>query len=257
MAYALVTGASSGIGKEYARQLAGRGYDLVLVARDGQRLKQVGDSLVEEYGVSYEVLKADLTNEKDVLKVVKRIEVSEKPIEILVNNAGFGLNKAFHKSTEAEEKELLEILVTTPVRLTKAAVTKMLEHKKGYVINVGSVAAWMTTGTYSAAKSYLHSFSESLCAAYSKQGVYVSVVAPGFTKTEFHQRANISMQSVPKWLWLTDEFVVKKSLVGAFDKESLVVPGIQYKFLKFLVRVLPRAVIRAFSNSYRTRRKAN
>ena len=257
MAYALITGASSGIGKEYARQLAARGYDVVLVARDKERLKQVAESITKEHEVLYEIIKADLTLDSDIAKVIKRIEDDQKPIEVLVNNAGFGLNKAFHKSTEEEEKELLEILVTTPVRLTKAAVIKMLENKKGYVINVGSVAAWITTGTYSAAKSYLHTFSESLYAAYSKHGVYVSVVAPGFTKTEFHQRANIPIKSVPKWLWLTDEFVVKKSLVGAFDKESIIIPGIQYKFLKFLSTVLPRAVIRALSNLYKTRKKAN
>lgn len=257
MPYALITGASSGIGKEYSRQLASRGYNVVLVARDKERLELVGESIAKEYEVLYEVIKADLTLDTDIAKVIKRIEDDKKPIEVLVNNAGFGLNKAFHKSTEEEEKELLEILVTTPVRLTKAAVMKMLENKKGYVINVGSVAAWITTGTYSAAKSYLHNFSESLNAAYSKQGVYVSVVAPGFTKTEFHQRANIPIKSVPKWLWLTDEFVVKKSLVGAFDKESMIVPGIQYKFLKFLSSVLPRAVIRAFSNLYKTRKKAS
>ena len=257
MPYALITGASSGIGKEYSRQLASRGYNVVLVARDKERLELVGESISKEYEVLYEVIKADLTLDSDITKVINRIEDEQKPIEVLVNNAGFGLNNAFHKSTEEEEKKLLEILVTTPVRLTKAAVMKMLENKKGYVINVGSVAAWITTGTYSAAKSYLHIFSESLYASYSKQGVYVSVVAPGFTKTEFHQRANIPIQSVPKWLWLTDEFVVEKSLVGAFDKESMIVPGIQYKFLKFLSSVLPRAVIRAFSNLYKTRKKAS
>ncbi len=255
MPYALITGASAGIGKEFANQLAQAGYDLVLVARDINRLDAVGDKLKQSYGVEYEVISADLSKEAEIEKVAKRLSDQDRFIEVLVNNAGFGLNTSFGKTAKAEEDALLDVLVRAPIHLTKAVIPLMVERNKGYVINVGSVAAWITTGTYSAAKAWLHSFSESLYGQYSKQGIYVSVVAPGFTKTEFHQRANIPTDLFPKWLWLSDEFVVKKSLKGAFDKKALVVPGWQYKTLRVVAKYLPNSAIRAFSNYYRSKRK--
>jgi len=255
MPYALITGASAGIGKEFANQLAQAGYDLVLVARDINRLDAVGENLKQSYGVEYEVISADLSKEAEIEKVAKRLSDQDRFIEVLVNNAGFGLNTSFGKTTKAEEDALLDVLVRAPIHLTRAVIPLMVERNKGYVINVGSVAAWITTGTYSAAKAWLHSFSESLYGQYSKQGVYVSVVAPGFTKTEFHQRANISTASFPKWMWLSDEFVVRKSLKGAFNKKALVVPGWQYKTLRVVAKYLPNSAIRAFSNYYRSKRK--
>jgi short-subunit dehydrogenase len=255
MPYALITGASAGIGKEFANQLAQAGYDLVLVARDINRLEAVGENLKHSYGVEYEVISADLSKELEIEKVAKRLNDQDRFIEVLVNNAGFGLNTSFGKTAKAEEDALLDVLVRAPIHLTRAVIPLMVERNKGYVINVGSVAAWITTGTYSAAKAWLHSFSESLYGQYSKQGVYVSVVAPGFTKTEFHQRANISTASLPKWMWLSDEFVVRKSLKGAFNKKAVVVPGWQYKTLRVVAKYLPNSAIRAFSNYYRSKRK--
>jgi uncharacterized protein len=257
MPYALITGASAGIGKEFANQLAQAGYDLVLVARDSNRLEIVGENLKNLYGISYETISADLSEAAGIEKVVKRLVDGDRFIEVLVNNAGFGLNTSFGKTSKAEEDALLDVLVRAPIHLTRAAISLMAERNKGYVINVGSVAAWITTGTYSAAKAWLHAFSESLHGQYSKQGVFVSVVAPGFTRTEFHQRANISTASFPKWMWLSDEFVVRKSLKGAFNNKALVVPGWQYKTLRIFAKYLPNSAIRAFSNYYRSKRKSN
>ena len=255
MPYALITGASSGIGKEYANQLARLGYDLVLVARDIARLNLVGEELKNRYKINYEVIGADLSVEADIEIVAVRLRDPNRFIEVLINNAGFGLNKSFEISTKVEEDSLLDVMVKAPMHLTKNVIPLMLENKKGYVINVGSVAAWITTGTYSAAKSWLHSFSESLYAQYFKKGVYVSVVAPGFTRTEFHQRAKLKMNSFPNWMWLSDEFVVRKSLQGAFKKKAVVVPGFQYKILGVVAKYVPNSAIRAFSNLYRSKRK--
>ena len=256
MALAVITGASSGIGKEFAFQLAQRGYDLLIVARDEDRLRQVGEASFKQYGVTYTTLKADLSRIEEIKKVTAILS-NEKSIDFLVNNAGFGLNKAFHKSSSEEEKALLEVLVTAPMLLTQAVIPKMLENKKGYVINVGSVAAWITSGTYSAAKSWLHSFTESMYAQYSNKGINFSTVAPGFTKTEFHQRANINMNTMPKWLWLEDKRVVLEAIEGVLKNKSLVVPGFQYKTLKILADLMPRASIRSFSNFYQAKRRGN
>jgi short-subunit dehydrogenase len=257
MPHAFITGASSGIGKEFAVQLAERGFDLVLVARDEDRLNAVGKKISQKYGVDYEVIKSDLSKVSEVNELADKLKTDRFSVEFLVNNAGFGLNKAFHKSSPEEEKALLEVLVTAPLVLTQAALTRMLENQKGYVVNVGSVAAWITSGTYSAAKSWLHSFTESMHAQYSKQGIIVSAVAPGFTKTEFHQRANINMSGVPSWLWLEDKKVVKAAIEGALAAKSLIVPGVQYKALKLMADFMPRSTIRSFSNFYQTKRRGN
>ena len=256
MPKALITGASSGIGKEFAFQLAQKGYDLLLVARDDDRLEQVGLKAAQKFGVNYKVLKADLSQLSDIEKVAGALS-KESDLEFLVNNAGFGLNKAFHKSSPEEEKALLEVLVSAPLMLTQSALGQMLEKNRGYVINVGSVAAWITSGTYSAAKSYLHSFTESLYAQYASRGINISTVAPGFTRTEFHQRANINMSTMPDWLWLEDTKVVKQAIDGVIKGKSLVVPGLQYKTLKLFADVMPRAAIRGFSNYYQAKRRGN
>lgn len=257
MPSALITGASSGIGKEFANQLASRGFDLVLVARDEARLNAVGQELSSKYGVKYQAVKADLSQLEEINQLSSRVKNKDIEVNLLVNNAGFGLNKAFHKSSPEEEKALLEVLVTAPLILTQAAISQMLENKKGHVINVGSVAAWITSGTYSAAKSWLHSFTESMHAQYSKEGIIFSTVAPGFTKTEFHQRANISMNSMPKWLWLEDKTVVNEAIKGVLKGKSLVVPGFQYKTLKVFADFMPRSIIRSFSNYYQAKRRGN
>lgn len=257
MPYALITGASAGIGKEFANQLAQLGYHLVLVARDTKRLEAVGENLRNRYGIDYEVISADLSETAGIKKVISRLSDEDMFVEVLVNNAGFGMKASFGKAEILEEETLLDVLVRAPMQLTRAAIGPMVKNNKGYVINVGSVAAWITTGTYSAAKAWLHVFSESLFSQYSKHGVFVSVVAPGFTRTEFHQRANIATDTFPKWMWLSDEFVVKKALNGAFNKKPVVIPGWQYKTLGVFAKYLPNSAIRAFSNFYRTRRRSN
>ena len=176
-------------------------------------------------------------------------------IEFIVNNAGLGINKPFHTSSLAEEINLLNVLVKAPLEICHTAIKQMKRNKKGFIVNVGSMAAWTTSGTYSAAKVWLTSFSESLNTNYRDSGINVTVVAPGFTKTEFHQRANMSIATIPNWMWMTTNLVVKDSLEAVFKGQAVVIPHLKYKLLYLILRILPRNIVRKFSNSYQSRRQ--
>ena len=186
MATALVTGATAGIGAAYANKLAKEGYDLILVARDKKRLTDTAKSLSKEFGIKAEILVADLTKSTQLAKVEKRLASKVKPIEVLINNAGFGINKSFLDSARDAEQELLDVLVTAPMRLTHSVLPIMKERNSGTIVNVSSVASWIAGGTYSAAKSYLTVFTESLHTELRGTNVNISALCPGFTRTEFH-----------------------------------------------------------------------
>jgi short-subunit dehydrogenase len=173
----------------------------------------------------------------------------------VVNNAGFGINKPFHATDLAEEVNLLNVLVKAPLEISHAAIVQMMKKNKGFIINVGSVAAWTTSGTYSAAKVWLTSFSESLNTNYKNSGINVTVVAPGFTRTEFHQRAQMPTDEIPNWMWISTQLVVKDSIKAVLKAKPVVIPHIKYKLLFVLLRVMPRSIIRKFSNSYQSRRQ--
>ena len=242
MTTSLITGATAGIGHEYARQLAARGDDLVLVARNAERLDEVAAAFRSAHGIEVEVLVADLVDRDQLALVETRLADRERPIDLLVNNAGFGLRKRFLDNTVAEETEMLEVLVTAVLRLSHAALGPMAERGSGGIINVSSVAAFLPRGTYSAAKAWVNSFSEWAHLEYKSRGVTVMSLCPGFTKTEFHQR----MQVTPGdgFMWLDVDFLVRKSLQD-FDKgRACSIPGAQYKTIIALTRAIPNRVLR-------------
>ena len=242
MTTSLITGATAGIGHEYARQLAARGDDLVLVARNAERLDEVAAAFRSAHGVEVEVLVADLVDRDQLALVEARLADRERPIDLLVNNAGFGLRKRFLDNTVAEETEMLEVLVTAVLRLSHAALGPMAERGSGGIINVSSVAAFLPRGTYSAAKAWVNSFSEWAHLEYKSRGVTVMSLCPGFTKTEFHER----MQVTPGdgFMWLDVDFLVRKSLQD-FDKgRAYSIPGAQYKTIIALTRAIPNRVLR-------------
>ena len=242
MTTSLITGATAGIGHEYARQLAARGDDLVLVARNATRLDEVAAALRTAHGIEVEVLVADLVDRDQLALVEARLADRERPIDLLVNNAGFGLRKRFLDNTVAEETEMLEVLVTAVLRLSHAALGPMAERGSGGIINVSSVAAFLPRGTYSAAKAWVNSFSEWAHLEYKSRGVTVMSLCPGFTKTEFHER----MQVTPGdgFMWLDVDFLVRKSLQD-FDKgRAYSIPGAQYKTIIALTRAIPNRVLR-------------
>jgi short-subunit dehydrogenase len=242
---ALITGATAGIGESFAHQLASAGKNLVLVARDEVRLNRLAGELRTKYAIQVEVLKADLSDRMQLASVVHRAALDD--IELVVNNAGFGIKQAFAGGAIEAEQNLLDVLVTAVMRISHATLPGMLERDKGGVINVSSVAGWMSSGTYSSAKAWVTSFSESLATAHKKSNVHVMALCPGFTKTEFHSRANMETSTIPNWMWLDVDKVVAKALTDFKKQKPVSVPGLQYKFLSMVAQYFPRPFVRKIS----------
>ena len=240
--WALVTGATAGIGESFTRLLASKGYNIALVARDEVRLHERAAGLREKYGIQTFVLPADLATKSGVKSVEKYIESYE--IEVLINNAGFGINKAFTASDLSDEQDLLNVLVRTPMRLMHVILPGMKERKSGTIINVSSVAGFIAGGTYSAAKSYLTVLSESLNTELKGSGVLVSALCPGFTRTEFHQRGRMKMKGLPSFMWLNADKLVAQSWKDAQAHQPVSVPGWQYKLLVAIISIAPRSFVR-------------
>jgi short-subunit dehydrogenase len=242
----LITGATAGIGHEYAVQLAARGDDLVLVARDAVRLEQVAEELRRAHQVEVEVLVADLTDRAQLATVEARLADRDRPVDLLVNNAGFGLKQRFLDNTADDETAMLEVLVTAVLRLSHAALSAMAERGHGGIINVSSVAAFLPRGTYSASKAWVNSFSEWAHLEYKSRGVKVMALCPGFTKTEFHQRMQVKRGE--GFMWLEADFLVRTSLED-FDKgRAYSIPGAQYKAVRLLTRAIPNRALRLTQN---------
>ena len=240
--WALVTGASVGIGESFTRLLAAKGFNIVLVARDEARLHERAAGLREKFGVQTFVLPADLATKSGVKSVEKYIQTYE--IEVLINNAGFGLNKAFTRSDLGDEQDMLNVLVRTPMRLMHVILPRMKERRSGTIINVSSVASFIAGGTYSAAKSYLTVISESLNAELKGTGVKISALCPGFTRTEFHKRGRMKMNGLPSFMWLDADTLVAKSWKDAQSNKPISIPGWQYKLLVAFIAITPRSIIR-------------
>jgi hypothetical protein len=243
---ALVTGATAGIGHEFARQLAARGHDLVLVARDQARLEAVAAELRTAYGVQVEALAADLAVPAQLSHVESRLADRDRPVELLVNNAGHGLKRRFLDNPVEDEVAMHDVLVTAVLRLSHAALGGMVERSHGGIINVSSVAAFLPRGTYAAAKAWVNSFSEWAAREYGPRGVRVMALCPGFTKTEFHQR--MSVQRGDGFLWLDVEFLVGKAL-SDFDRGRIwSIPGAQYKAIVALTRAIPNRALQGLQS---------
>lgn len=232
----MITGPTAGIGRELAVGLSKAGFHLVLVARDEDRLT----ALATELGDA-EVLAADLSD--PVARA--RVEEAARDVDWLVNNAGYGLNTSFVESTVEEEQKLLDVLVTAPMRLTHAALPGMVARGKGRILNVSSVAGWIPFGTYSAAKAWVTTFSESL-AAETPKDVHVTALCPGFTRTEFHERADMQVGG-PDWIWLNAKDVAVQGIKDCERGTVISVPSLKYQALAQVARHAPRSVLRAAS----------
>ncbi|WP_183098322.1 SDR family NAD(P)-dependent oxidoreductase [Nocardioides pelophilus] len=249
MSTSLVTGATAGIGHEFARQLAARGDDLVLVARSTTRLEEVAAELRSAYGVATETLAADLTDPDQLALVEARLADGDRPVDLLVNNAGFGLKGAFLDNDVDTEQRQQDVLVRAVLRLTHAALGGMVERGHGGVINVSSVAAFLPRGTYSAAKAWVNSFSAWAHNEYAGRGVTVMALCPGFVKTEFHQRLGVDRDSTaPKALWLEPDRLVRDALAD-FDKgRSLSIPSKRYKAIVTATRLVPHTMLQRYQS---------
>jgi short-subunit dehydrogenase len=247
---ALITGATAGIGAAFARQLAARGYDLVLVARDRDRLVAIGADLRGRHAIGVEVLAADLSDDDGVERVADRM-ADLTDLALLVNNAGFGTAGALATVPVDAQERMLRLHVIAPMRLTRAALPGLLARGRGAVINVSSVASFLYGAgsvNYCASKAYLTTFSEGLGAELAGTGVQVQALCPGFTRTEFHQRIGPAAGDHPDWMWLTADDVVRASLAQLDRRGPVIcVPGLLYKVLVAVVRVLPRRAIGALT----------
>jgi short-subunit dehydrogenase len=249
--WALITGATVGIGDCFARLLASQGYNLVINARSIDKLEERAEFLRGTYGVEVEVLAADLAI--DCEKVEGFIESHE--IEVLINNAGFGLNQSFLSSPVEEEQRVLDVLVRAPMRLMHAVLPQMRKRNSGVIINVSSTAAFIAGGHYSAAKSYLTVMSESLHTQMLPTNVRVCSLNPGFVRTEFHQRAGMKMGAIPDFMWLDGDFLVKKAWADALKASAISIPGWQYKVLRTIISLAPRKTVRKMGMSLRTKQR--
>ena len=226
--WALVTGASSGMGSEFARQLAARGYNLVLVARREARLQSMVEEINRDWGTATEVISADLSNEADITRIEKVI--ADLPdLEILVNNAGFGVVAPFAESNLDDQLRMIDVHVLATITLTRAALPGMLERHCGAIINVSSLTAFVPVPkdvTYGSTKAYLNSFTEALYLENKGKGVKFQALCPGLTATEFHDTLpDFNPSRVPSFVWMSAVEVVRQSLDALDGGPVIFVPG--------------------------------
>ena len=245
--WALVTGASAGIGAEFCRQLAAKGYNVVLVARREDRLREVADELRQSFDADSLVITADLAQPGACEDIVQRLDDKGVAVEYLVNNAGYGLPGSFHVPSWQEHADFIQVMATSVCELTWRLLHGMRERKRGFIVNVASVAGLVAGSAghtlYGASKSFLIRFSESLAQENWRLGIKVTALCPGFTYSEFHDvnRTREMVSQLPDYLWLQTSDVVADA-IEAMEAErvpALVVPGRQYKLIVFMNRYLP------------------
>jgi len=236
---AVVTGASSGLGEVFARNLASKGYRLLLVARREERLSALAALL----GPNHEVMAADLTKEEDLERLARRLEASAD-LRLLVNNAGFGTKGLFWETDYERQLEMHKLHVMAPLKLTRAALPGMVKRNLGGIINVSSVAAFFRSrgnASYCATKGWMNDFTEALYLELkaARSSVKMQALCPGFTYTEFHDTMGVSRNSIAKSMWMPAGFVVEESLRGLENGKLYVIPGRRYKLLIAIGTRLP------------------
>lgn len=247
MATALITGGTSGIGAEFARQLAARGVDLVLVARDPDRLAATAQRLHAVSGITVETITADLAVRADVDRVMRRIEDAERPLEMVINNAGVGLHAPLASVDISQHEHAFEVMCRTVLVLGGAAARSM-RLRGGTIINISSLQTYLATGSYGAIKAWVTAYSESLSVELRGTGVTVTAVLPGWVRTEWHERAGVRRSTLPEFLWSETEAVVSRALRDAARGRVISIPTVRYRVLGWFARHAPRAGIRWVSS---------
>jgi short-subunit dehydrogenase len=243
MTTALITGSTAGIGAAFARRLAADGHNLVLVARDTERLTGQATELHDRHGIEAEVLTADLATDAGIEAVAARLGDRRHPVDLLINNAGFGNRGRFLDVAMADELRMLKVHIEAVLRLTSAATAAMRERGRGGVVNVASVAAFVPRGTYGASKAWVVQFTQGAARDLAGSGVRLMALCPGFVRTEFHQRAGMGTDNIPNWMWLDADKLVGAALADLARGRTVSVPDSRYKALMGLVKVTPRSLL--------------
>ncbi|MFF4210588.1 SDR family NAD(P)-dependent oxidoreductase [Streptomyces sp. NPDC001796] len=253
MTTALITGSTAGIGAAFARRLAADGHDLVLVARDTKRLREQATELHDRHGIEAEVLTADLATDEGIEAVARRLSDLKNPVDLLVNNAGFGNKGRYLDVSMADELRMLKVHCEAVLRLTSAAAEAMRGRGRGGIVNVASVAAFVPRGTYGASKAWVVQFTQGAAKDLAGSGVRLMALCPGFVRTEFHERAGMGTDNIPNWMWLDADKLVATALADLARGKTLSIPDPRYKVLMGMVKVTPRALLGGISS--RTGRK--
>jgi short-subunit dehydrogenase len=253
MTTALITGSTAGIGAAFARRLAADGHDLVLVARDTKRLREQATELHDRHGIEAKVLTADLATDEGIETVAARLSDLKNPVDLLVNNAGFGNKGRYLEVPMADELRMLKVHCEAVLRLTSAAAESMRTRGRGGVVNVASVAAFVPRGTYGASKAWVVQFTQGAARDLAGSGVRLMALCPGFVRTEFHERAGMGTDNIPGWMWLDADNVVAAALADLARGRTVSIPDPRYKALMGVVKVTPRALLGGISS--RTGRK--
>jgi uncharacterized protein len=243
MTTALITGATAGLGAAFAERLARDGHHLVLAARNTERMHEQATDLHDRHGVEVSVLTADLATEEGITALEKRVGDRDRPVDLLVNNAGFGNRGRFLEVPMADELTMLKVHCEAVLRSTAAAVASMRTRGRGGVVNVASAAAFLPRGTYGASKAWITQFTQGVAADLGGSGVRLMALCPGFVRTEFHRRAGMDAENVPGWMWLEAGRVVDAALADLARGRTVSIPDPRYKALMGLTRLAPRGVL--------------
>lgn len=247
MATALVTGGTSGIGAEFARTLAARGFDIVLVARDQARLESTAAELHAASGINVQVIQADLADRADLQRVADRLADPAAPIDFLVNNAGFGVHSSLLSVDSSRHEYALDVMVRAVLVLGAAAARGMKSRGSGSILNVASIAGLLTMGSYSAIKAWVLAYSQGLSLELRGTGVTSTALMPGWVRTEFHTRAGIRTGSIPSFLWIDAGPLVRTALRDVERRKIISIPSVRYRLIAWLVGYAPRRVARTIS----------
>lgn len=250
---ALVTGASSGIGRDMCKILSAQGTDLVIVARRQDRLEELAAQLETDV----EILVADLTKQSDIEAVAKRLQDESKPVDLLINNAGLGNFGTFTDLDLDAEKTVIQVNVDALHTLCHVAANTMKERKHGWILNVSSIsgfAPYPRSATYGGTKAFVLNFSEALQAELSKDGVVVSALCPGPTRTEFQSNAKVDLGVLPDFLVTESLEVAAIGLSDLAKKKAVSVPGTSMKATRLIIKLLPGSAIRKISDYISSKR---
>ena len=252
--FSLITGASSGIGLEIAKELASRGKNVLLTARREKRLINLQNEIISKFNVECDFICADLSQDKSVTKIFNFCKQRGYFINILINNAGYALPNFFHNTSIEEEEKFLRVLSTSVISLTKIFLTEMIKKNDGKIMIVSSVAAYAPPSKiqslYGPVKTFMNRFSEALNLSYNKNNIYSTAVCPGYTVTNFHTASGVQneMDSVPNFLKKSASRIAKEAVKGMLDNKKVVVPTKTWKIIVFLLKIVPKKVFDLISS---------